>query len=202
MDDLLKALLDAGSDEAKLSAAIKPVMDKLSSIELEKKAAEEKALREAGNIEELYKIKLDDANRTAAQAVAGKQAEIDKLTQSVGNAKKAQSLAAVAQLQQKIGFHPAAATDILASLQGVEVDDDFNVKVDGGLDAAINKLRETKPYLFLQSQGANLPKGQVGFAGADNPFAADSFNLTKQAELYKQNPELAKAMAKDAGIEL
>ena len=202
MDELLKALLDASGDEAKMADVLKPVLGQLDAVRAEKAAAEEKALREAGKIEDLYKLKLDEANAQASKTVAGLQEQIAKLSQSVGSAKKAQSLAAIAQLQDKIGFHPAAAGDILTSLQGIDVDDGFNVKIEGGLEKAINSLRESKPYLFLQSQGVKMPQGRADAAGAGNPFLSETFSLTKQAELFKANPEHASALAKQAGIEI
>ena len=202
LEDLLKAVKEAGADDGKLKSALEGVLSVATTAEQAKKEAEEKALREAGKIEELYKIKLDDVDKRAAQIVAGKQAEIDRLAQSVGNAKKAQSLAAIAQLQEKIGFHPAASADILTSLQGLQVNDNFDVQIEGGLEKAINDLRESKPYLFLQSQGVKMPQGKAGGSGVENPFSPETFSLTKQAELFKQNPEQARALAKIFNIDI
>ena len=202
LEDLLKAVKEAGADDGKLKSALEGVLSVATTAEQAKKEAEEKALREAGKIEELYKIKLDDADKRAAQIVAAKQTEIDRLAQSVGNAKKAQSLAAVAQLQEKIGFHPAASADILTGLQGLQVDDNFNVQIEGGLEKAINDLRESKPYLFLQSQGVKMPQGKASASGVENPFNPETFSLTKQAELFKQNPEQARALAKVFNIDI
>lgn len=36
----------------------------------------------------------------------------------------------------------------------------------------------------------------------ENPFKAGSFNLTKQGKLLKENPELAKKLAEEAGVKL
>ena len=127
LEELLKQIKEAGADDTKLKSTLEGVLATATAAEAAKKEAEEKSLREAGKIEELYKIKLDDADKRAAQIVAAKQEEIDRLAQSVGSAKKAQSLAAVAQLQEKIGFHPAASADILLSLQGLQVDDNFKL---------------------------------------------------------------------------
>ena len=44
------------------------------------------------------------------------------------------------------------------------------------------------------------PQGGTGGAGTANPFAKETFNLTKQGELLKSNPEQAKAMAAAAGV--
>ena len=45
------------------------------------------------------------------------------------------------------------------------------------------------------------PKGGSG-SGETNPFAKETYNLTKQGELFKSNPEQAKAMAAAAGVTL
>ena len=202
LEELLKAVKEAGADDTKLKSTLEGVLTAATAAEVAKKEAEEKALREAGKIEELYKIKLNDADKRAAQIVAAKQEEIDRLSQSVGNAKKAQSLATIAQLQEKIGFHPAASADILTSLQGLQVDDNFNVQIEGGLEKAINALRESKPYLFLQSQGVKMPQGHANAPDIENPFNPKTFSLTKQAELFKQNPEKARALAKIFNIDI
>lgn len=56
----------------------------------------------------------------------------------------------------------------------------------------------------------DIPKGQeiqqpsttVQINTQDNPFKPESYNLTKQGELLKTNPELAKKLASEAGIKL
>ena len=55
----------------------------------------------------------------------------------------------------------------------------------------------------------NMPKGQpiqqpskVVIDNQENPFKAGQINLTKQGQLLKTNPELAKKLAKEAGVEL
>lgn len=49
--------------------------------------------------------------------------------------------------------------------------------------------------------GASGGKGAGGGDGA-NPWAKDSFNLTKQSELYSTNPTQARALAAEAGVTL
>ncbi len=99
------------------------------------------------------------------------------------------------------------------------VDADYLIYKHGGIDKFTfdkeNKpvgIEETlKPYkedttmahLFKQESGKPPynPKGGSG-AGAVNPFAKETYNLTKQGELLRSNPEQARAMAAAAGVTL
>ena len=57
-------------------------------------------------------------------------------------------------------------------------------------------------HLFKQDQHKPQyqPQGGTGESGTENPFAQKTFNLTKQGELLKTNPEQARAMAAAAGV--
>nr|DAM62203.1 MAG TPA: minor structural protein [Caudoviricetes sp.] len=73
-----------------------------------------------------------------------------------------------------------------------------------GIEDAVKPYKEDKTmaHLFKQEQQKPPyhPLGGTGGAGATNPFAKDTFNLTKQGELLKTNPEQARAMAAAAGV--
>ena len=72
-----------------------------------------------------------------------------------------------------------------------------------GVEEAVKPYKEDKAmvHLFKQEQKPPYhPQGGTGGTGAVNPFAKDTFNLTKQGELLKSNPEQAKAMAAAAGV--
>lgn len=86
--------------------------------------------------------------------------------------------------------------------------DKFNFDKDGnpiGVEETLTpyKADETMAHLFKQEQKKPPynPKGGGG-NGEINPFAKETFNLTKQGELLKSNPEQAKAMAAAAGVTL
>lgn len=102
--------------------------------------------------------------------------------------------------------------------QGV-TDPDYLIYKAGGLDKftfdkegkPVGVEEAVKPYkddaamahLFKQEQPPKPPyhpQGGTGGSGAENPFAKETFNLTKQGELLKSNPEQAKAMAAAAGV--
>lgn len=70
-----------------------------------------------------------------------------------------------------------------------------------GLDEQLKELQKNKAFLFKQA-GPNPkydPKGGTGNPRT-NPFAKDTFNLTEQGRLLRENPEQAKAFAQAAGV--
>lgn len=70
-----------------------------------------------------------------------------------------------------------------------------------GLDEQLKELQKSKAFLFKQA-GPNpqyRPNGGNGTPSA-NPFAKDTFNLTEQGRLLRENPEQAKALAQAAGV--
>ena len=72
-----------------------------------------------------------------------------------------------------------------------------------GVEEAVKPYKEDKAmaHLFKQEQKPPYhPQGGTGGSGTENPFAKETFNLTKQGELLKSNPEQAKAMAAAAGV--
>ena len=69
-----------------------------------------------------------------------------------------------------------------------------------GLKEQVEDLRKTKPFLFKQERtNPYQPHGGTG-PQVDNPFAKDTFNLTKQGQLLKENPEKARELASAAGV--
>ena len=70
-----------------------------------------------------------------------------------------------------------------------------------GLDEQLKELQKNKAFLFKQA-GPNPkydPKGGPVHPST-NPFAKDTFNLTEQGRLLRENPEQAKAFAQAAGV--
>jgi len=73
-----------------------------------------------------------------------------------------------------------------------------------GLDEQLKALKESKPFLFKTALG-NPPKYNPNGGGGNNmnnPFAKETFNMTEQGKLLRENPEQAKALAAAAGVTL
>lgn len=82
--------------------------------------------------------------------------------------------------------------------------DKFTFDKDGspvGVDDVIKPLKESSPHLFRTEgqSGGYKPNGGEN-PPAINPWKKDSFNLTEQGRIYKENPTQAKEMAAAAGV--
>ena len=66
------------------------------------------------------------------------------------------------------------------------------------------ELIANAPHLFVSSTGSGANgSGELGGKGTGtNPWKKDAQNLTKQGEIYKDNPTLAKQLAGEAGVTL
>lgn len=69
-----------------------------------------------------------------------------------------------------------------------------------GIDDVVKPLKESSPHLFKTEPGADYKPAGGGTPPSNNPFAKDSFNLTEQGKLLRENPAQAKALASAAGV--
>ena len=82
----------------------------------------------------------------------------------------------------------------------------FSFDKDGapvGVKELVEPLKADNPLLFPKAgkETHYNPPGGNGPSGK-NPFEKDSFNLTEQGKLFRENPEQARAMAAAAGVEI
>ena len=84
----------------------------------------------------------------------------------------------------------------------------FNFDKEGkpiGIEDILKPLKEDKAMTHLFQLGKNgteyNPAGGGDYTGK-NPFAKDTFNLTEQGKLLKENPTQAKELASAAGYKL
>ena len=147
-------------------------------------------------IKDLKKNNAD--NEDLQQKVKDYEIEVANLKIAAANTKKEYAL--------KDKLKEAGATDadyIIYKHGGL---DKFVFDKDGapiGLEDVLKPMREASPHLFKAAGGAGgyKPAGG-GNPPASNPFAKETFNLTEQGRLFKQNPEQARQMAAAAGVKL
>ena len=95
-------------------------------------------------------------------------------------------------------------SDLVATLldkSKIEIDENGGIKA--GLEDQIKALRESKAFLFVEQKSDKGPqfKGVApadgrdnSSAGIKNPWSKEHFNLTEQARILRENPELAKQL--------
>ena len=152
-----------------------------------------KALRE--ELEKLRKEKL-----TAAELKALEDEEKEKsLAEREAAVKAAENKLYAVKAIKKAGLDDGSETalDILALVNAGDTESiDTNIKA---LKALVDKLVKAEVEKTFKDNGRNPEKG-AGNAGDDNPYKAGAnFNLTKQMELERTNPELAARYKAAAG---
>lgn len=150
-----------------------------------------------GTIEELKKSNGD--NEELQKKIGDYEIEIKNLKKTAENTSKTYAL------KESLAKQGVLDPDYLIYKAGGL--DKFTFDKEGkpvGVEDTVKPYKEDKAmaHLFKQEQTKPPyhPQGGTGGAGSTNPFAKETFNLTKQGELLKSNPEQAKAMAAAAGV--
>lgn len=85
----------------------------------------------------------------------------------------------------------------------------FIVKADAigvtpGLDVKgfMKEMQKVRPHWWPASTGGGAGGGGANFGGADNPWSADHWNMTKQGQLVRSDRALAEKMALAAGSKI
>lgn len=147
-------------------------------------------------IKDLKKNNADNAE--LQQKVKDYEAETARLKTEADNTRKEYAL------KDKLKEAGVTDADYIIYKQGGL--DKFTFDRDGkviGLDDVLKPMRESSPHLFKNAGGAGGydPAGG-GKPPVNNPFAKETYNLTEQGRLFKQNPEQARQMAAAAGVKL
>lgn len=194
-------------------------------IAADKKEAAKKALTAFLDGAYVPKSRFNEVNeekKTLTATVADRDKQLETLKKSTGdldalknqikslqNANKKAQEEADAKMKE-LRINDAIKLAIVDKAQDVDIVSSLFDKTklilgdDGkitGLDEQLKELQKNKAFLFKQA-GPNPkydPKGGNG-SPSTNPFAKDTFNLTEQGRLLRENPEQAKAFAQAAGV--
>ncbi|PAV38280.1 hypothetical protein CJ260_10200 [Megasphaera sp. ASD88] len=204
MDELIVALGIADEKKAEAGNVVKKFLDEAyvpksqyDNVEEEKKTLQatiserDKQLVElkknAGDNEDLKKQirDLQDANKAAKTEYDEKMKDMRLSTAiQIAIAADAQDVGIVSGLFDK---------------SKLILGDDGKVT---GLDEQLTALKKDKPFLF--KDGKPKGKGYEPNGGGGpldkNPFAKETFNLTEQGKILRENPEQARALAAAAGV--
>lgn len=175
------------------------------------------------------KTKFDEAAAAKSNLetqIKERDKQLDTLKKTAGDKEKLE--ATIKQLQED---NKSAKTKYETDLKNLRIDSAVKLKLSGtaqdvdivaglidktklivsddgtvaGLDEQINPLKQSKPFLFkdvkLQKNKNYEPAGGNG-GNTVNPFKKETFNMTEQGRLFKENPALAKSLAQEAGINI
>ena len=150
---------------------------------------------------EAYQNSLSDEEKRT-QVMEELQADNLKLTQDIED--KEYTIKALIELT---GKNEEDVDKIVKMAKGLKTDDnsieDAIKEVIKMINPEINTSAPTEPSVNMpQGQPIQQPSDKVVINTSDNPFKAGSINLTKQGELVRNNPELAKKLASEAGVNL
>ena len=158
----------------------------------------------------------DDLKNKAAEYDKGQQAQLseqEKLKQALNEANEKTTkivstanqrlITAELKLQAAAQGVPAdriAAVVKLADMAGVKVDDTSGDVT--GVKEAVEACLKANAFLLAGVQGGtNLDGNPTGSKGTQaNPWKKETFNLTNQAKILKENPALAAQMKAAAGV--
>lgn len=146
-------------------------------------------------IETLKKDNKD--NEELQKEITGYKTTIASLEKVAENTKKEYAL------RDKLKETGIIDADYLIYKQGGL--DKFTFDKDGkpvGIEELIKPYKESSPHLFKSEEGKPVYNPTGGKPPVNNPWAKDTFNLTEQGRIYKENPAQAKQLASLAGIEL
>lgn len=82
--------------------------------------------------------------------------------------------------------------------------DKFTFDPDGkvvGMEELVKQYREATPHVFKPGQRTEYSPQNGDYKGK-NPFAKETFNLTEQGKLLRENPAEARALADAAGTKI
>ena len=151
-----------------------------------------------GTIDTLKKNNGD--NETLQSTIKKHEQTIQKLQEEATNAAKTYVL------KEQLSKAGVLDPDYLIYKQGGL--EKFNFDKEGkpiGIEDILKPIKEDKAMAHLFQSGKNgteyNPAGGGDYTGK-NPFAKDTFNLTEQGKLLKENPTQAKELASAAGYKL
>lgn len=153
-------------------------------------------LKEANStIETLKKDNKD--NEGLQQQVTQYKEKVAELEKAAANTQKEYAL------KDKLKEAGVLDADYIIYKQGGL--DKFTFDKDGkpiGIDDVLKPMKESLPHLFKADKPGGYNPNGGGNPPASNPFAKESFNLTEQGRLLREDPTQARQLAAAAGIKL
>ena len=206
MDWLKEILKKAGIEEGKLDSVISDISKELPKYFIPKdkynEVAEAKKKLEK-DIQDRDK-QLEDL-KNAAGSNEELKAQIEQL-QSENQKAAEEWQAKMAQMQLDFAIEKALAAAKAKNQKAVKALLDLEkVKLDGeqilGLDDQLKAIKESDPYLFGDPGKVGSGTNPPGAGNAEaNPWKKETWNLTQQGQILREDPAKATRMKAEAGV--
>ena len=206
MDWLKELLKKAGIEEAKVDGVITDISKELPKHFIPKdkynEAAEAKKKLEAD-------LAARDQQLEQLKQAAGNSEELKKqIEQLQAENKKASEewQAKLAQMQLDFAVDKALTAAKAKNAKAVKALLDMDkVKLDGdqllGIDEQLKALQQSDPYLFGETGKVGSGTNPPGAGNPEvNPWKPETFNLTMQGKILREDPSKATRMKAEAGI--
>lgn len=178
-----------------------------NAVKTQQKKLEDDLKTRDTQLEELKKATGTAEELTAQIAALQEQNRKDKQAHEAEVARIRLDAAVDKALTESGARNNIAVKALLAAfLKDAKMGEDGSVK---GLAAEIETLAkgESTSFLFDNTKGAvikGMKPGEAGdgarYEGEVNPFAAKTFDLEAQGKLFRENPDAARALARQAGV--
>ena len=206
MDWLKELLKKAGIEEAKVDGVIADINKELPKYFIPKDKYNEVA-------EAKKKLEADIAERDKQledlKKAAGASEELKKQIETLQAENKKASeewQAKMAQMQLDFAIEKALAAAKAKNPKAVKALLDLEkVKLDGeqllGLDDQLKAIQQSDPYLFGESGKVGSGTNPPGAGNPEvNPWKPETFNLTLQGQILREDPAKATRMKAEAGV--
>lgn len=201
--DWLKEILEKATltEDGKLDVAtvMKSVSTEFPKHAVPKKDYNDKVAELKTANETITGLKKDNADNAELQK------KIGEYETEIGNLKKnAEDTAKTYALRENLAKAGVLDPDYLIYKAGGL--DKFTFDKENnpvGVDEVVKSYKEDESMAHLFKQDKKPPYNPAGGGkggGTTNPFAKETYNLTEQGKLLKENPEQARALASAAGV--
>lgn len=165
---------------------------------------------------------VNEENKTLKQSVADRDKQLETLKKSVGDNEDLQK-----QIKDLQDANKAEAEKHAEEMKNLRLTNAIKLAVAGkvhdeemaaalfdrtklvltedgkvaGLEEQLKAIKESKAFLF-KPENQKPPYSPAGGSGGSgtNPFAKDTFNLTEQGKLLREDPAKARELAAAAGV--
>ncbi len=206
MDWLKEILKKAGIEEGKLDSVIGDI-----NKELPKHFIPKDKYNEVAEAKKKLEADIDERDKQLEQlkAAAGSNEELKKQIETLQaeNKKAAEEWQAkMAQMQLDFAIEKALTAAKAKNAKAVKALLDMEkVKLDGekllGLDDQLKAIQQSDPYLFGESGKVGSGTNPPGVGNPEvNPWKPETFNLTLQGKILREDPAKAARMKAEAGV--